>query len=72
MRLGNMSLNPSNPDQHGTIPLGLLNRVKQLQGIYSKSINCKYPGLDGIYDFNLSGRLKDYLLNHNSSSNVSD
>jgi len=33
MRLGNMSLNPNNPDQHGTIPQGLLNRVKQLKSI---------------------------------------
>jgi len=33
MRLGNMALNPFNPDEHGLIPMGLLVRVRELKDI---------------------------------------
>jgi glycosidase len=61
-RLGRMFTNPSNPDDHGTIPLGAIQRIKSIESVYLKHPTRKYPGLTSIYDFNESGRSKDLFM----------
>jgi glycosidase len=70
-RLGNMMVNPSNPDQHGAIPLGAIPRIKQVQSIYMKHPTEKYPGLSSIYDFNEGGTSRGVFLSQQPPSAIS-
>eukprot|EP00475_Leptophrys_vorax_P023616 TRINITY_DN3233_c0_g1_i1.p1 TRINITY_DN3233_c0_g1~~TRINITY_DN3233_c0_g1_i1.p1 ORF type:complete len:727 (-),score=165.90 TRINITY_DN3233_c0_g1_i1:49-2229(-) len=67
-RLGRMYANPYNPDQHGSIPLGAIQRIKTIEQVYLKHPSRKYPGLTSIYDFNESGRSRDVFLSNQPPS----
>jgi hypothetical protein len=62
-RLGTMFSNPQNPDEHGngqtSVPVSLTSRMKELMPVYLNNPTARYPGMNAIYDFQLSGSAKD-------------
>eukprot|EP00727_Mastigamoeba_balamuthi_P004824 m51a1_g1434 putative sulfonate abc transporter atp-binding protein (673) ;mRNA; r:91893-94305 len=70
--LGKMLTNPSNPNDHGNVPAALTNRLSDLRSTYLAHPSCKYPGLDAVYNFALSGTLKDLLMNRRSTHALED
>jgi glycosidase len=75
-RLGIMFSNPFNPDQHGTgndaVPKSLTSRMWQLKDTYLRHPNAAYPGLNAIYDFQLSGTTRDIFLGKSPSNNLDE
>lgn len=67
-RLGNMYMNPLNPDQHGNIAKGAVNRVWTFKDVYLRHPIAKYPGLNSIYDFNQGGRSREVMLSQKPAS----
>jgi glycosidase len=67
-RLGNMYMNPLNPNQHGNIPLGAVNRVWTLKDTYLNHPRSKFPGLNSVYDFIESGKSREVLLSQKPAS----
>lgn len=70
--LGNMFSSPSNPNDHGAVPQALTNRLWTLESTYLAQGGAGYPGLDGVYDFELGGTSRDMLLDHRATRAVED
>eukprot|EP00727_Mastigamoeba_balamuthi_P000279 m51a1_g10248 putative alpha amylase catalytic region (850) ;mRNA; r:46522-49700 len=70
--LGKMSSNPANPNDHGNVPAALTSRLADLKSTYLAHPTCKYPGLDAVYNFALSGTLKDLLMNQRNAHALED
>jgi glycosidase len=71
-RLGVMFSDPNDPTVHGNVPVGLTNRILQLQPTYLADPAAPYPGLNAIYDFAASGTSKDVLLGNRPPSALSE
>lgn len=69
--LGNMFSNPSNPNDHGVVPAALTNRLWTIRDAYLTH-GPGYPGLDGVYDFELGGTSRDVLLDNRATRAVED
>jgi len=65
-----MFTNPSNPSQHGIVPLNAIQRIIGLESIYLSHPKRKYPGLTSIYDFSESGTSKSVFLSTTAPSNI--
>ena len=73
IRLGNMYSNPQNPNQHGTIPQSLTNRILSLfndkntdlktSNNYLLHRNFQKPGLTAAYDFAHGGNARQTFRN---------
>eukprot|EP00727_Mastigamoeba_balamuthi_P000446 m51a1_g10399 putative alpha catalytic domain protein (1223) ;mRNA; f:69598-78383 len=70
--LGKMMSNPSNPNDHGNVPAALTSRLNDLKSTYLAHPYSKYPGLDAVYNFALSGTLKDLLMNQRNAHALED
>ena len=68
--LGNMFSNPANPNDHGVVPGALTHRLWTLKDTYLAGAG--YPGLDGVYDFELGGTSRDMLLDTRATHAVED
>lgn len=68
--LGNMFSNPLNPNDHGVVPGALTNRLWTIKDTYLGGAG--YPGLDGVYDFELGGTSRDVLLDNRGTRAVED
>ena len=71
-RLGRMMTNPSDPNEHGNVPLTLTNRIKTIQQVYMQDQVNQYPGLNAVYGFAESGISRDVLLGYRSSGLIPD
>jgi len=65
-----MEVNPSNPSEHGNIPIGSLNRIMTLKDMYMKNPTQKFPGLTAVYDFMVSGTSVDTFLKRKDVGNL--
>eukprot|EP00727_Mastigamoeba_balamuthi_P010949 m51a1_g6477 putative alpha amylase (1467) ;mRNA; r:97656-103300 len=71
--VGKMMSNPLNPNDHGNgVPAALTARLNDLKSTYLAHPYSKYPGLDAVYNFALSGTLKDLLMNQRSAHSLED
>lgn len=70
--VGTMFSNPSNPDQHGSVPQALTSRMWSIKNTYLSNSVAPYPGANAVFDFMLSGTERDTLLNNRSAHSVED
>ena len=71
-RLGKMSSNPSNPNEHGSVPQSLTNRLWDLKDIYLVHGTQSFPGLTAVYDFAHGGTARSSLLNEQNIKKIND
>ena len=62
-RLGKMYSNPANPNDRGTVPQTLTNRLWELKPKYEAHPTSKYPGLTAAYDFAHGGTALSVIYN---------
>lgn len=62
-RLGKMYHDTQNPDNHGTVPATLTDRIWDVRNTYLSHGKQNFPGMTAAYDFAFSGRSRDSLRN---------
>eukprot|EP00727_Mastigamoeba_balamuthi_P000439 m51a1_g10392 putative sulfonate abc transporter atp-binding protein (688) ;mRNA; r:57895-60362 len=70
--VGKMFSNPSNPNDHGNVPAALTSRMWDEKSTYLSHPFSKYPGLDAVYNFALSGTARDVIMNQRSAHAIED
>jgi len=71
-RLGNMYTNPTNPDQHGSVPVTLTNRLWDIKETYLAHGKVNFPGMNAAFDFAHGGNARDALLNKKGINAIED
>ncbi|KAJ3302528.1 hypothetical protein HDV03_004895 [Kappamyces sp. JEL0829] len=75
-RLGHMFTNPTNPDDHGSqetsVPASLTSRIKSLQSTYLANRNAPFPGMNAVYNFQISGTARDVFQGKTPPSALGD
>eukprot|EP00727_Mastigamoeba_balamuthi_P014847 m51a1_g9989 putative alpha amylase (686) ;mRNA; r:36269-38587 len=70
--VGKMFSNPANPNDHGSVPAALTARMLDVKNVYMSHPYSKYPGLDAVYNFAMSGATRDMLLNKRTAHALED
>ena len=67
---GRMMSNPTDPSQHGNVPMALTNMLMKLNSSYLNNTVFPLPGLNSIYDFDESGTSRSAILCQRPSADV--
>lgn len=71
-RLGKMYSNPKNPDDHGSVPQALTQRLLTLKEIYLQNPQAPYPGMTAAFEFAHGGTARDVLQGQRSPKSLED